>query len=88
MIRKTFNGWKNYFIDYLIKEIKIYKLINNNLIQDLQFSRENEERGPLTLYEIEENIILFGDYMKLDLSDIRNNKVNLFKEFNLNFKII
>ncbi len=84
----TFNGWKNYFIDYLIKEIKIYKLINNNLIQDLQFSRENEERGPLTLYEIEENIILFGDYMKLDLSDIRNNKVNLFKEFNLNFKII
>ena len=66
----------------------MYKLINNNLIQDLQFWKENEERGPLTLYEIEENIILFGDYMKLDLSDIRNNKVNLFKEFNLNFKII
>ena len=88
MRRKTFNGWKNYFIDYLYKEIKIYKLINNNLIQDLQFWKENEERGPLTLYEIEENIILFGDYMKLDLSDIRNNKVNLFKEFNLNFKII
>lgn len=73
-------------INYLIKEIKIYKLINNYFILDLQFSRENEDRGPTTLCEIEENIILFGDYMKLDLIDIRNNTVILLQRIKFKYQ--
>ena len=71
--------------DYLENKIKIYKYIDKNLILDFEFKIENEEHGVTSLYEIEENIIIFGSYKKIYLYDIRNNVAKLLQTFENDF---
>ena len=40
--------------------------------------------GPTSMYEIEDNIILFGGYMKLDLIDINNNETRYLQKLTFN----
>ena len=49
---------------YRENKIKIYKYIDKKFILDFEFKIENEEQGAASLYEIEENIIIFGGYKK------------------------
>ena len=73
----------------LEREIKIYKIINNNfsleLTFNIEFCEENKDRGPCIMYELEDNIILFGAYMELNLIDINNNQ-NLIQKVKLNYE--
>ena len=71
----------------LEKDIKIYKIINNDFSLDLtfkiEFDKENKDRGPCIMYEIEDNIILFGAYMELNLIDIKN--IEILQKINLDY---
>jgi len=72
----------------LEKDIKIYRIINNNFSQDLTFSiefdKENKDRGPCMMYEIEDNIILFGAYRELNLLDIKS--IEILQKINLDYE--
>ena len=71
--------------DYMLTKIRIYKLINNNFILDLEFLIENEgKKGPASMCEIEDNIILFGGDMKLDLIDIKNKEIKYLQSITFN----
>ena len=48
---------------------------------DLEFEIEDGIRSVTCLYEVEENIIILGSYMKLFLYDIRNNEAKLLQKF-------
>jgi len=63
-----------------MKKIKIYKYIDKKFMLDLEFEIEGI-RSVTCLYEVEENIIILGSYMKLFLYDIRNNEAKLLKKF-------
>ena len=62
------------------KKIKIYKYIDKKFMLDLEFEIEGI-RSVTCLYEVEENIIILGSYMKLFLYDIRNNEAKLLQKF-------
>ena len=63
-----------------MKKIKIYKYIDKKFMLDLEFEIEGI-RSVTCLYEVEENIIILGSYMKLFLYDIRNNEAKLLQKF-------
>ena len=63
-----------------MKKIKIYKYIDKKFMIDLEFEIEGI-RSVTCLYEVEENIIILGSYMKLFLYDIRNNEAKLLQKF-------
>ena len=63
-----------------MKKIKIYKYIDKKFMLDLEFEIEGI-RSVTCLYEVEENIIILGSYMKLFLYDIRNNESKLLQKF-------
>ena len=72
--------------DYLEKEVKIYKYIDKKFILDFTFKIESEEKiGATALYEIEENVIIFGGYKKIFLYDIRNNEAKLLQTIENDF---
>ena len=62
-----------------MKKIKIYKYIDKKFMLDLEFEIEGI-RSVTCLYEVEENIIILGSYMKLFLYDIRNNEAKLLQK--------
>ena len=64
-----------------MKKIKIYKYIDKKFILDFEFKLEDEDKYVTCLYEVEENIIIFGSHMKLYLYDIRNNEAKLLQKF-------
>ena len=64
-----------------MKKIKIYKYIDKKFMLDLEFEIEDGIRSVTCLYEVEENIIILGSYMKLFLYDIRNNEAKLLQKF-------
>ena len=64
-----------------MKKIKIYKYIDKKFMLDLEFEIEDGIRSVTCLYEVEENIIILGSYMKLFLYDIRNNETKLLQKF-------
>ena len=64
--------------DSHVKEIKIYKFIDQKFLLDFKFSIDNE-KGPKSFYEVEENIIIFGGDIELKLIDIRNNEVKILQ---------
>ena len=64
-----------------MKKIKIYKYIDKKFMLDLEFEIEDGIRSVTCLYEVEENIIIIGSYMKLFLYDIRNNEAKLLQKF-------
>ena len=63
-----------------LEKIKIYKYIDKKFMLDLEFEIEGI-RSVTCLYEVEENIIILGSYMKLFLYDIRNNEAKLLQKF-------
>ena len=74
--------------DNHVKEIKIYKFIDKKFLLDFEFSIDNE-KGPKSFYEVEDNIIIFGGDMELKLIDIRNNKVKILQTIDIHIiKII
>ena len=64
-----------------LEKIKIYKYIDKKFMLDLEFEIEDGIRSVTCLYEVEENIIILGSYMKLFLYDIRNNEAKLLQKF-------
>ena len=62
-----------------LEKIKIYKYIDKKFILDFEFKIE-DNRSATCLCEVEENIIIFGCYMKLFLYDIRNNEAKLLQK--------
>ena len=70
---------------YRENKIKIYKYIDKKFILDFEFKIENEEQGATSLYEIEENIIIFGGYKKIFLYDIRNNIAKQLQTIEIDF---
>ena len=70
---------------YRENKIKIYKYIDKKFILDFEFKIENEEVGATSLYEIEENIIIFGGYKKIFLYDIRNNIAKQLQTIEIDF---
>ena len=66
--------------------IKIYKYKDKTFILDYEFKIEpNEEIPTSSMYEVENNIIIFGSYMKLYLLDIRNNQAKLLQKISFDF---
>ena len=63
-----------------LEKIKIYKYIDKKFILDFEFKIEDNDRSATCLCEVEENIIIFGCYMKLFLYDIRNNEAKLLQK--------
>ena len=63
-----------------IGKIKIYKYIDKKFMLDFEFKIDDENHSATCLYEVEENIIIFGSYMKLFLYDIRNNEAKLLQK--------
>jgi len=67
--------------------IKIFKLIDNKLVQDLEFPKDIMNKFYSIFCEIDENIILFVDKSRkgLILVDIRDNNIKLIKEIKLDY---
>ena len=73
--------------DYLVKEIKLYKQIENEFMLDLEFSLVSQDLGhlgPTSMCEIEKGLILFGAFKSLDLFEIKNNKIEKLQKIDLN----
>ena len=66
-------------------KIKIYKYIDKKFILDFEFKLEDEDNYVTCLYEVEENIIIFGSHMKLYLYDIRNNEAKLLQKLEYDY---
>ena len=62
--------------DYLYKDIRIYKIIDNNLSLDskfcIEYDGDKKDRGPCIMNEIEDNILLFGAYKEINLIEKTN----------------
>ena len=71
--------------DYLSKEVKLYKYIDNKFILDFEFLIDHVDCGATSLYEVEENIILFGSYQRIFLYDIRDNQAKLIQTIEFNY---
>lgn len=67
--------------------IKIFKLIDNKLVQDLEFPKDVMNKFYSIFCEIDENIILFVDKSRkgLILVDIRDNNIKLIQEIKLDY---
>ena len=62
------------------EKIKIYKYIDKKFMLDFEFEIEDRDHSADCLCEVEENIIIFGNYEKLFLYDIRNNEAKLLQK--------
>ena len=67
------------------EKIKIYKYIDKKFMLDFEFKIDDENYSATCLYEVEENIIIFGSCMKLFLYDIRNNEAKLLQILEYDF---
>ena len=68
-----------------IGKIKIYKYIDKKFMFDFEFKIDDENHSASCLCEVEENIIIFGSYMKLFLYDIRNNEAKLLQKIEYDY---